>query len=528
MSRSVMTLGLGSSLPESLSLLHRRLLVAERQGVDLATKLGVSEGELDSELMDSSKPEALEMRVCRLESLLHTLRLSVFRVETERDLNSSHTERLQEQLAALQEQCEEEQRCSRRAVMRLRDQLQQEREEAQREAYTLQEQLHVSRSSRTDVFAAVDELKKIKVQLNQKLHQLKEEAAREMAARLEAERSHDALLRRVKELEGEVESEKEQVKRLQDNVHALKVDGQEVRAELEVKAELVQSLQEERQQLMERLDLGAELKALNDQLEAQCSDLSSALHSLTEEKTQLQAVLKKEQERTAERLKDMDLQLDAAKRNVQCEVQEALAARRLLNKELETLRLDHTKLQQSSAAALDAAVHHQELLERTIKRLRGELSNAVLLDLSSSQQEELQAERFRTHTLQEKCQISENLQEAHGWFRSKFASLKVGSGHSRASFPGRSGDFRNDGNKTAYGPSKVNDPDGAANDSDAMRQLKGKPKKESWKDKKERKEAMHKAREQVATVVLPTLAVLVLLIVLFVYVATRPGPGPVQ
>lgn len=55
-----------------------------------------------------------------------------------------------------------------------------------------------------------------------------------------------------------------------------------------------------------------------------------------------------------------------------------------------------------------------------------------------------------------------------------------------------------------------------------MRQLKGKPKKESWKDKKERKQAMQEAREQVATVVLPTLVVLVLLIVLFVYVATRP------
>lgn len=34
---------------------------------------------------------------------------------------------------------------------------------------------------------------------------------------------------------------------------------------------------------------------------------------------------------------------------------------------------------------------------------------------------------------------------------------------------------------------------------------------------------MQEAREQVTTVVLPTLAVLVLLIVLFVYVATRPG-----
>lgn len=55
-----------------------------------------------------------------------------------------------------------------------------------------------------------------------------------------------------------------------------------------------------------------------------------------------------------------------------------------------------------------------------------------------------------------------------------------------------------------------------------MRQLKGKPKKETSKDKKERKQAMQEARQQVATVVLPTLAVVVLLIIVFVYVATRP------
>ncbi|GAB1293889.1 hypothetical protein APTSU1_000912200 [Apodemus speciosus] len=56
-----------------------------------------------------------------------------------------------------------------------------------------------------------------------------------------------------------------------------------------------------------------------------------------------------------------------------------------------------------------------------------------------------------------------------------------------------------------------------------MRQLKGKPKKETSKDKKERKQAMQEARQQITTVVLPTLAVVVLLIVVFVYVATRPA-----
>ncbi|XP_053503307.1 coiled-coil domain-containing protein 150 isoform X1 [Ictalurus furcatus] len=452
MSRSVMKpLSVGASLPESLSLLHRHLLVAEGQGAELAKKLGVSGDELGAELMDSSRSEALVARVCRLESLLHTLRLSVFRIETARELNSSHTARLQEQLAALQEQSEEEQRSSQREAMRLRDQLQQEREEA----HTLRDQLHVSHCSQMDVAVAADELKKVKVQLSLKLHQMKKELVQETAARLEAEQSHDALLQRVKEMEQEVEREKEKVKLLQEDCHTLNVERQEVRAELEEKTELVQSLKEECEQLRQQLekkdilasDLCAELKcvrimlqkqqqenstllrgreelraatdkvqALNDQLEVQCSDLSSALRSLTEEKARLQASLKLEQERTAQHLKDMDLQLDKAKRNMQCEVQETLAERCLLNKQLETLRADHTKLQESSAAALDSAVSHQELLERTIRRLRGELSNTIK-DAETMQKErekvsaELDCVRTNYQRLQEQLkQVEEELQ----------------------------------------------------------------------------------------------------------------------
>ncbi|KAF5898573.1 coiled-coil domain-containing protein, partial [Clarias magur] len=677
MSRSLfMHPSVGASHP----LLHRRLLVAEGQGAELAKKLGVARDELGTEFTDGSRSEALVARVCRLESLLHTLRLGVFRIETARELNSSHTACLQEQLASLQEQCDEERCSSQREAMRLRDQLQQEREEAQREAHTLRNQLRVSHTSQTDVALAAKELKKIKTQLSRKLQQMKEELAQETSSRLEAEQSHYALLRRVKELEGEVEKEKEEVKCFEADCHTLSVDGQEVKAELEEKLDLIQSLEKECQQLQQQIeekdvlasDLCAKLKSmrrtlqqqqqenstllrdreelkvatnkvqgLNDQLEAQCSDLSSALRSLTEEKAQLQASLKVEQERTAQHVKNMDLQLDTAKRNMQHEVQEALADRRLLQKELGTLRVDHTKLQQSSAAALDAAVSHQELLERTIRHLRGELRSATkereamqrgreevcteleclrttskslqeqliqispflslslalsqlqeelqvkechlcllrseteyiqrenlrlknqlqnthtkksetlqtelgdklnelhilgrqreaelhkakqeinqltkqvdelqrakhhgrksaqlevceaqsleqlrvdvaslqaeLHDLSSSQQEALQAERCLTHTLQEKCktlvecvaklkeekneaeqkmtevrlasqQISENLQDAHSWFRSKFDSLRSGLGHNRAPLQEQTGVSRDDINETS-------------------------------------------------------------------------------
>lgn len=92
MSRSVMKpLSAGASLPEPLSLLHRRVLVAEGQGAELAKKLGISGDELEAEFMDSSQSEALVARVYRLESLLHAVRLNVFRIETARELTSSHT-----------------------------------------------------------------------------------------------------------------------------------------------------------------------------------------------------------------------------------------------------------------------------------------------------------------------------------------------------------------------------------------------------------------------------------------------------
>ncbi|KAK1786111.1 hypothetical protein P4O66_017845, partial [Electrophorus voltai] len=454
-------LSVGATAPESLSLLQQRLLVAERQAEELAEQLdslGASREQLQARTSDRIPPprplspvkvyralrpvgdgvlwrqcESLVGRVCRLESLLHTLKLTTFRLETERELNPSHTARLQERLAALQEQCEEEQRSSQREVMRLRDQLQQaceEREEARQEAHRLRQELDISHSSKMDVAMATDELKVVKVQMSQKLRQMKEEMEQETVARLEAEQSHNALLQRVEEIEGVVERERQQVKVLQTDCHALRVDGQEARAELEDKDNLIQYLQEECQQLRDQLghkeDLiseltkelksvrialqkqqqensrlvkdGGELRAaadkvqeLNNQLDTQFSDLSSALHSLTVENNRLQISLKvallttchvgfslkAEQEHVAQRVKEQDLLLDSARRNIQSELQEVLADRLLIKKELEVLRSDHVRLQQSSAVALETAVTHQELLERTIERLREEVSSAV-------------------------------------------------------------------------------------------------------------------------------------------------------
>ncbi|KAK6296098.1 hypothetical protein J4Q44_G00338110 [Coregonus suidteri] len=119
----------------------------------------------------------------------------------------------------------------------------------------------------------------------------------------------------------------------------------------------------------------------NKQLESQCSELSSALRSLSVEKSKLQtehqASIKAERSRVAKQLHEQDLLLEEARRNIQAELKGALSAKVKLQMELETLKVDHAQLLQSSTVAQETVVTQRELLERTIERLRGDLDSAV-------------------------------------------------------------------------------------------------------------------------------------------------------
>ena len=106
----------GVSTPEALSLLHQRLLVAEEQAEALIkdmSSLGVSRERM-LEPVDVQRPvsplnmrraeggegtlwrqcNSLVSRVCRVESLLQTLKLTTFRLETEREMDPSHSGKL--------------------------------------------------------------------------------------------------------------------------------------------------------------------------------------------------------------------------------------------------------------------------------------------------------------------------------------------------------------------------------------------------------------------------------------------------
>lgn len=106
--------GVGAPDPEPLSLLQQRLLSAEREAEALVQEmatLGVSREQIMGSAERGSctrsplktcrfagdedvlwqQGESLVSRVCRIESLLQTLKLTVFRMETERELDTSHS-----------------------------------------------------------------------------------------------------------------------------------------------------------------------------------------------------------------------------------------------------------------------------------------------------------------------------------------------------------------------------------------------------------------------------------------------------
>lgn len=118
MSRSaILPLNAGASAPETLSLLHQRLMLAEQEAEALIQDmgaLGVSRDQIlgSAEIMNTTQRpvsplkmcqvlrdedmlwqqcDSLVSRVCRMESLLQTLKLTIFRLETERELDPSHT-----------------------------------------------------------------------------------------------------------------------------------------------------------------------------------------------------------------------------------------------------------------------------------------------------------------------------------------------------------------------------------------------------------------------------------------------------
>ncbi|XP_026503426.1 coiled-coil domain-containing protein 150 isoform X3 [Terrapene carolina triunguis] len=466
---TIAPMSVSATAPEAFAVLQQRMSVVEEQTSALARDLellGVNGQSLDLfhskplETPGSHQPvspvraraafvgesdmlwkncESLVNRMCRLESVVQTLKLNLFRLQTEKELNPKHAAHLEQRMNAMQEEHLQELKVVQLEAMKLLQQLSEAKEDvekAQEEVQRLSAALEIATATKTDVAIAAEELRTKKHIMNHRLHELREQLSQEASLRESLEESQATMLRHVQDMEITVEAEREQVQVLQQDCHGLHKDVQLARERLQKEEERTAQLGQECTQL--KADLGSrnciisqlseeaknaqlsfskeheenvqlrseitalretaeKVQAINDQLTQQCSELSATLRSVSMENAKLisdhQAMLKAEQERMTQKLLEQDLLLDAARANIIGELQSMQNEKAQLQKELEALHTEHAGCRQKACLAEEMTTTQKLLLESTIARLRGELETALkergslLMEKESLQQE---------------------------------------------------------------------------------------------------------------------------------------------
>ncbi|XP_059507072.1 coiled-coil domain-containing protein 150-like [Stegostoma tigrinum] len=448
MSRSpIPPIHVGATAPESFTVLQHRIIAAEEQTEALIQELddfgfGVEDTEASKICeCNSHRPvspfhvrkafgtendvlwknyESLVSRVCRLESVIQTMKLNLFRIHTAKELNPEPTVN---RLAAMEEEHVQELKKMQREVMHFQQQLSEvseKKEAAQEEIERLSAALEMATATKTDVTMLVEELQAKKDRISRKLHEMQKELVQEVSLRKALEESHTHLLQRVQDMENAVEVERTQVKVLQQDIVTLRNEGEITRESLQLeqqktsdlekmnkqlkiesdtkesiisqmavedkKTQLILSKQQEEKfklqsEISSLKDVAEKMQALNDQLDRQCTELSSALCSVSVDNTKLisehEASRKAEQEKMKVKLQEQDLLLDAARAAISAELHSAVNEKQQLKTELETLRLEHTEIKQKLETVEEKATAHKLLLESAIAQLKEELKAAV-------------------------------------------------------------------------------------------------------------------------------------------------------
>ncbi|XP_051874578.1 coiled-coil domain-containing protein 150 [Pristis pectinata] len=440
----------GATVPESYTVLQHRIVAAEEQTDALIQELeNLGFGIEDSGApkigdYDSCRPvsplharkafgsesdvlwknyEFLVSRVCRLESVIQTMKLNVFRIQTAKELNPEYSAFIMDHLAVMQEEHVQEIKKIQREIMRFRQQLNEvseEKEAAQEEIERLSAALEITTTTKTNVAMAAEELKATNTRMSRKMQEVMQELVQEISLRKALEESHVHLLQRVQELDKVVEVERKQVKVLQQDSLALRKNEQltqerlqqeqqktsdleKIQKQLKIESDAKESIisqladegkktqlmlknqQEENANLQSEIallkDVVEKLQALNDQLDAQCTELSGTLRSLSVENAKLltehQASLKGEQEKMKEKLYEQELLLDAARASFSAELQCAVNEKQQLKKELEALRVEYMEAQQKFETVEKKTITQQKLLESEITNLKENLKTSV-------------------------------------------------------------------------------------------------------------------------------------------------------
>ncbi|KAF7243765.1 hypothetical protein EYD10_10029, partial [Varanus komodoensis] len=158
--------------------------------------------------------DTLVNRMCRLESVMQTLKLNMYRLQTEKELNPKHAANLEQRLNTIQEEHMEELKVLQMEGRMLCQQLRESREEeekARAQAKRLTAALEIATVTKRDAAIAADELRVVKKKLNHELQELTEQLSKESSVRKSLEESQAVLLYRMQDMEVTVEKERQQL-----------------------------------------------------------------------------------------------------------------------------------------------------------------------------------------------------------------------------------------------------------------------------------------------------------------------------
>ncbi|XP_058566489.1 coiled-coil domain-containing protein 150 isoform X4 [Neofelis nebulosa] len=489
MSRQVLSpTHINATASETFTVLQQRMRIAEEQTSSLRDDLimldfGEKRGQLEApkcleealsqniispiqkEVICSGKTdilwnncEFLANRMCRLESLIQSLKMNIFHLQTEKDLNPQKTALLKDQLNAIQEKHTKDLKLLHLEVMNLRQQLRDVKEEeykAQEEVQRLTATLEVASETKKNAAIIEEELKTTKRKMNLRIQELRRQLSQEKNLRESLEKSGSAMLFKIQEMESTVEVERKQVQILQQNCIALRshiqttqellAQEQQKKRELETtisqltsnlisRDDLISKLAEENKNMQmsfnkeheENAYLRTEILSLretsekaqvsNDQLTRRCSELHSMLETVSMENARIisdhQAILQIEQKMMTQTFQEQNFLLDAAHASITTELQSVQNQKTQLQEHLDHLILEHNQCIQKAQDAEKRAALQKELLESTIARLRGELEASMQEKKSLLEEKErLQEEVNKTEKeiAQEKCNLEKEL-----------------------------------------------------------------------------------------------------------------------
>ncbi|XP_052274674.1 coiled-coil domain-containing protein 150-like [Dreissena polymorpha] len=255
-----------------------------------------------------SSYESLVTRVCKNESALQSLKLTLVNLQGDQKLNTKQDVReMKEKFQYAREAYEQEIGKLTRQVEYLKEELGSEvtaKDKCRDEIRELQRALEQSTETRMEAAMTAEGLNMSQAKLQKRITELKEEVAREQSLRASLEESHNTLLTRVREMESLVETERTGVQSLSSDYAHIRNDNETLRELLKEETKRKQIAESSYKMLCDDKDSLVEkyrsCEGDRDMLITEVSKLREQYEDLIKQLEQTQAIIDKQQTKNKE------------------------------------------------------------------------------------------------------------------------------------------------------------------------------------------------------------------------------------